>query len=167
MIKTSIGCVSVFLAVWLSGWTAGTLFFDYLCVTGIHAQYQSQFYPTVTGSITKSKVVTTRDSDGEHRRAEVEYEFWVDGQQFSGDQLRFGVNFNNDAARQTVAKYRAGSEHTIYYKTDDPNVSALTQGLTPSDFFFPMFLMPFNMIMLGGWTAIGSHLIGRFTRRPA
>ena len=155
------------MAVWLSGWTAGTFFFDYLCVTGIYAQYQSQSYPAVTGSITKSKVVTTRDSEGEHSHAEVEYEFWVDGQQFKGDQLRFGVNVNDGSARQTVAKYKAGSEHTIYFQPDDPTVSALSRGLGPSDFFFPMFLVPFNMITLGGWTAIGSYLIGRVTPRPA
>ena len=158
---TSIGCASLFLLVWLTGWSAGTLFFDYMFVSGLISQYESSNYQSVPGVIAESRVVVTHDSDGTSRHPEIKYEYHVGREKLKGDKIRFGMEFNGmGSAKRTVNNYAVGSEHKVFYDPDEPTKAALRTGLAPADFFLPIFLTPFNMIMIGlsQWVAIALYI---------
>lgn len=163
--RLHVGC-SAFLALWLSFWTAIVMLFNVTCVSGLIAQYRAQTYPSAPGSITLSEIIPG-DSDS-RPSPKIEYEYFVGKEKLQGDQISFGTFQNSmEEARDVVSRYPAGSERQVYYDPDRPANSALEIRFNAMDFFMPLFLVPFNMITLGGWYAlIGATLRGWLKRPP-
>lgn len=152
-VKYGFGCFGgVFLLVWILGWSAGTLFFDAMIVNGLWNQYRSLSYQTTTGRVLESKVDTDTDSDGTTYTPKIKFAYQVNGGEFTGERLRHGMsNASSDHADATVAAYPPGRSVTVYYDADNPAEAVLEKGTGPQDIALPIFLIPFNIVMLGSW----------------
>ena len=161
---SSVGA-SIFIICWLLFWTAIVMVFNVIFFSSIVDAARSQSFPFVLGSITRSQIVRSGGGDGSH--VEVEYEYFVGRDRYENDAVRFGMNMTGLGRLQKVVdRYPEGSEVPVYYDPDDPSHAALEQGLVPSDLFMPIFLTPFNMVMIGGWYLLMGPAIRRFLGWP-
>ncbi len=144
------GCVGLFMTVWLTGWSAGTLFFDFACAYTFYAQVQAKGFPTAPGVITRSRLETSVDADGDrHTHADIAYSYSLDGQELHGDAVRFGMGMEFNDPKELLREFPLGREVSVFYDPRDAGRSALKVGVVAMDFFPPLFLIPFNLIMLG------------------
>jgi hypothetical protein len=153
-VKYGLGCFAgAFLFVWIAGWSAGTLFFDAMIIDGLWKQYRSLSYQTTTGRVLDSKVETGSDSDGGTTYTpKIKYAYQIKGGEFTGDRLRHGMNNTSSSnADFTVAAYPPGRSVTVHYDADNPAEAVLEKGTSPQDIALPIFLVPFNIVMLGSW----------------
>src|SRR5437764_2164637 len=74
------------------------------------------------------------------------------------------MSSNDGGARRVVAEYPAGRQVDVHYAAADPADSVLLTGLEGADLFLPMFMTPFNLIMLGIWYVPFSKLLRRGSR---
>jgi hypothetical protein len=147
------GCTVVFMAVWVLGWTAGTLVFDGFVLVNAWRQLRAKGFSIVRGTITDSRVTEDTDSEGGRTYGvEVQYVYTVEEQPYTGDRLRYGETSSNDRyAHTTVADLPIDKAVDVYYDPADPAESLLRPGLEGSDLFMGLFLTPFNVVMLGVW----------------
>lgn len=149
-----------FMCMWLLFWSSIVMVFNFFCVNNLIMQQRAYSFPTTTGSITHSAVIPG-DSDSSPR-PDVKFEYFVGKQKLEGSEVRFGgMHSSMDDADEIVARYPVGSETKVYYEANRPTNSALEIGWATMDFFMPLFLMPFNMVMIGGWYVA----LGNFVRR--
>ncbi|MFP4321617.1 MAG: DUF3592 domain-containing protein [Anaerolineales bacterium] len=91
--------------------------------------FTSDTWEKTSGVVTVSEVVESADSDGDTTyRADVQYRFLVNEQEYFGDRVRFGGNIstsNSSNARQTVAEYPVGREIQVIYDPNDPHQNVL------------------------------------------
>ncbi len=152
---------NVFMIVWLVGWTAGVATFDGFIGWNIRRQLQASRFPTAPGVIQESKVTVQSSGDGDCYKAALKYAYWVDGVEYHGDRLRFGdMMSSREYAEATVRSLAKGKELTVYYDPAAPSQAVLETGLEGGGLFILMFLTPFNLIMLGGWTMIVQSVRG-------
>ena len=142
------GCGMVFLLCWALFWITFVVIFDFMAISGLAKQWQTVSYVSTQGTITKSQVKVTHDSDGSSRSAEIEYEYQVNGQKLTSEDVSH-VEFNFDDADESVAKYPMGAACEVYYSPQDPTQSVLETGIRPGDLFAFIFLTPFNAIGIG------------------
>ena len=140
-------------------WSGVTLTFDGLWASGLVRQVQATHYRTAVGRI----VERHRDGhNGTSYTAKFRYAYEVNGCLYAGDRLRYGLNTSGSrAARAAVAERPNGSIVTVYYNPSAPNDSVLSPGVDGPDLFMPMFLTPFNLIMLTFWWG----MLGWFARK--
>lgn len=155
--------------LWLLFWSAITLAFDGLWLWMIATQSLTWTYASVEGTVLESRIERGNDSDGDATYdAKISYEYVAKGQSHRGDTVRnFSMRMNGgrQEARRSVKQYPAGKRVTVYYDPVRPAQSVLERGLRGGDFFLPLFMTPFNIVMLGGWYAnVGSW---RRRARPA
>ena len=150
---TAIGCGGLFAAVWILGWSAGTLAFDFMCVRGIVMQTAANDYPSVPGKVIDSRVETHSDSEGgTSHKAKVRYAYTVNDQPYEGDRVRYGMHTGGKkASRSFVQKHAPGTPVTVYYNPAKPAEAILEPGVSGADLFMILFLTPFNVVMLGSW----------------
>ena len=85
----------------------------------------------------------------------IEYSYSVAGKQYRGRRYRFGgVSGGQRNARQIIGAFPVGKNVDVFYSPGDPAMAVLKTGLEGTDLFMAMFLLPFNMVMLGIWYAI-------------
>ena len=163
------GCGGALFAVLFVGfWSAITLVFDVMLVISAWRQIQAESYPRVIGAITHSEVDEHHDSDGTTYSADVKYVFTVDDRQYEGDRYRYGQMGSSDRnAHKIVASLPVGKEVPVYYNPADPADSVLKTGIEGSDLFMALFMMPFNIVMLGGWYVLGRGVYVRLLKPPA
>lgn len=153
-----IGCLAVFALFW----SGLTLAFDGFITKAAFQQIQALHYPTVRGTITSSKVEASEDSDGTTYRPAIQYTYSVGGKQYQGDRYRYGQMGSGDhSAQEIVARHRAGMQVEVHYAAGDPADAVLKAGLEGCDLFLMMFMLPFNLVMLGLWVAIAGGLRSR------
>jgi hypothetical protein len=155
-----------FLFIFTLFWSGMVLTFDGFMAHGIYKQYESQHYPSVTGTITHSEVQSHRTSKGgTSYDAVINYRYEIGGQTFEGNKLRFGIKVSSSAnAYAAVSAHPPGSTAQVFYNPANPQESLLSPGVNGSDFMFALFLTPFNMVMFGFWIGIGGWLRERFFR---
>jgi hypothetical protein len=158
----------VLLLLFTLPWSGITLMADFGFVRGVWCQVRALGYATTAGVVTKSEVVTARTR---HRRnyygPHVEYKYSVAGKEYSGHRYRLEEDASFDSTAQTiVADHPVGKQVTVYYNRADPADSVLRPGLEGSDFFLSMVALPFNLIMLCLWAAVGRG-IGRLVAGPS
>src|SRR5262249_35448781 len=109
------------------------------------------------------------DSDGGITYSpSVHYHYAVDDHPYDGHEWRHGTKTSNRIiANEGVTAYRAGSDATGYYDPRPPQRAVLMPGLTGSDLFIFVFLIPFNVIALGSWCAGFGFLRSRISPIPA
>ena len=146
------GCAIPFMLLFVGFWTLITGVFDCMMVWGAYRQTQALGYPTAPGVIRHSKVTTNSDSEGTTYGVDVKYAYWVDGREFTGEQYRYNqMSSSDDNAKRVVASLPVGKELPVYYNPDDPSDAVLKTGIEGSDLFMALFMMPFNIVMVGGW----------------
>jgi Protein of unknown function (DUF3592) len=158
-----------FLLIFTLVWSGIVLTFDGLILRSVYRQYAASHYPAAPGTITRSEVTHHRTSKGgTSYNALIEYRFTVDGREYTGDRLRFGMASSSLAiATAAVEAHPAGSAATVYYNPADPQQAILDPGLAGSDFIGVLFLTPFNMVLLGLWTVNGGWLRERLAKPVA
>jgi hypothetical protein len=126
-----------------------------------YKQFQSRNFPSVTGTITQSKLESHTTKKGQtYYEAVINYQYKVGDQTFHGDKLVFGeyesAHLPNDAT--TINSHPVGSEVQVYYNPGNPNEALLYPGINDPDLAPVLFLTPFNMVMIGFWVFIGAWL---------
>jgi hypothetical protein len=97
-------------------------------------------WPTVQGTVMHSDVVRERgtgDNRGKyHYEADVMFEFELDGQTYSSNNVSFGEYASSQAshAREIVRRYPEGSRVTVYYNPEDPDTAVLEPGVSWSSY---------------------------------
>ncbi len=90
----------------------------------------AQSWPTAAGTIRSSEVQTYKTKGGKQYIAKVAYDYAIDGQNFTGNRLRFGDYARALAAAEAdVAKYSAGAPVEVRYDPQRPQQSTLEAGI--------------------------------------
>lgn len=141
-----------FMGVFGLFWSSMTIAFDCIIVSTTWNQLAALSYPTAPGEIISSKIAK---NDGDSQGIEIRYKFNVGGKEFTGDKYRYGETRSNDGwAKEVVAKHSPKTPVTVFYNPRDPSDAVLMPGIEGVDLFLPMFMTPFNMVMLGIWAAV-------------
>ena len=81
-----------FLIIFTLIWSGMVLMFDGLTTHLAYQQFESRQYPSATGTITHSELKSHSVKGGKSYSADIQYQFAVNGQNFTGDKIRLGVN---------------------------------------------------------------------------
>ena len=161
------GCGLVFLTVWLGLWTLFTLAFDGFVAYSAARQCWTFTYASTQGLVTSTKIESSTDEDGTTYTPEVHYDYTADGQNHQADRISyFFVSSSHKAAQEVVSRFPAGQPVAVYYNRNNPSDSVLIRGIDGMGLFMGMFLIPFNVVMVGVWYGFFSHLgPGKLVRR--
>ena len=120
----------------------------------------AQWYPSVPGEITHS---AEQLEVGESFDTEVRFRYSVNAQEFAGNRLHF-LNLRDisrpSKAQRTLVRYPVGQRVDVIYNPNDPSDSALDRTLNGMPLSFALFLLPFNLLMVGGWEWISRRVHG-------
>lgn len=117
----------------------------FIASTGVKALLQGQAsrsWPTVPGRVLESGLDASRSDKGRTTyRAEVLYEFQVDGQTYASNDIAVGDYGSSDPkhGRRIANRYPKGAAVTVHYDPDDPETSLLEAGIQGQAFFLPGF----------------------------
>lgn len=114
--------------------TAGLFFYGLGAVAllwSLYARHRERLvaaWPTVTGSIIESHVVTDADTDS---RPEITYSYEFGGEKYRSSQItpHGTLSTSGNYAANLVAKYRAGSTATVHVNPDSPGDASLEPAL--------------------------------------
>lgn len=105
----------------------------------------SASWPTTQGEVVYSSLEQhmSTDSDGDASvtyGAKVVYNYQVGGQALTGDRRRFSESRSSSArrAQEAVNRYPVGSQVTVYYDPDNPQVSVLETGASAGGVVVPV-----------------------------
>jgi hypothetical protein len=158
--KTNSGCgTTIFGGVWILFWSVIVLIFDGVLVGTTVQQLWALSWPDAPGVVLTSKVAIKRDGDGTSHKAEISYEYTAAGGRRTGNTINHGsIDFGSYDAHALVRDFPAGKQIHVYYNRDSPDQSMLRPGITTGHAFLVMFLVPFNVVMLGGWLVAWDYL---------
>lgn len=165
--KLSFGGSFIFFLFFGTIWSGLTLTFDTFIATSLRGQFLAGRFTHTTGTILASSVTTSTSSKGGTTHGvSVSYAYAVNGTPYTGTRYRWSDwNVSGDFAFDAVKMIPAGASVPVYYDPADPSSAVLDNKLSGFDFFMPMFMMPFNAVMLGLWLGgIGALL--HVARRP-
>jgi hypothetical protein len=118
----------------------------------LYRQLRAERFPTVRGTVLASAVRASRGSDGDSHDAEVRDRYVVDDRPYEGSTVRHGMKVSGRAGAEAVSRlFPAGSAVAAYYDPADPADAVLSPGLSGIDLFMPMFMLPFNALIIGSW----------------
>ena len=142
---------SVFFLVFLVLWTILQLFMDGCGVWLLAKNVSAMSYPSVVGEITSSEPVDSKTTS----RQAVQFRYSVNGNEFTGSRRSFAdANFSGQKSEpQLLAeRFPVGRSVDVYFNPNDPSDSALDPTLSGLPFLMGLFLVPFNALMVGGWS---------------
>jgi hypothetical protein len=101
------------------------------CRQAMHS-YASVNWPTTDGKIIFSEVVKHDSTNSIIYRADIRYDYTVNGRSYAGHCVAYGEDGSTDSQheRQLVSKYQPEKVVVVFYKPTDPEVSLLEPGLT-------------------------------------
>lgn len=160
------GCGFAFVGFWILLWSLGTLSADAAYIYNLVKQRASSAFPSVDGTIVESTIVENRDADGTTYTARLRYTYQVGGRDYTADRDRYyTVSAGRGAARRMVEAHPVGSKVTVYYNPEDPSDALLRPGIAAGDSFMLLFMLPFNIILLGSWI-FAANLLRRTDKTP-
>jgi hypothetical protein len=160
----------VFLILCACFWSTLVVLFDVHIGRNLWNQIASRTYPTVTGEIIHSEVTQHRGSKGGTTYGvDIRYRYAVNDRPFEGRRFRYSAESSSDWAwaERAVAGHPVGSQAQVFYSPRNPQSAMLSPGVEGSDLMLVLFLMPFNMGMIGLWTWLGGWLRERIFRPVA
>ncbi|MFP2958437.1 DUF3592 domain-containing protein [Myxococcus sp. 1LA] len=145
-------------------WTSITVAADYVTVSNMVLQMQTESWPSVQGTITRSEVEAVRSNKSTTYGLKVAYTYSVDGQHYEGSRARPAMwrSGGRGFAEELVARYPLGATIPVYYRPGQPSEAVLQTGMDGSALFTLMLLMPFNLVML--W--LGTLVVGAWKPEP-
>jgi hypothetical protein len=133
-------------------WSGITLLFDGSFFRDAFHQLRALAYSTTQGTVTETDLECISLDEGGSYRPIIKYSYSVAGKQYEGKRRRCDeVEFGPRTAQRIVDGYPVGELVTVYYAPQDPAEAVLRVGLEGVDLFNAMFMLPFNLIMLGLW----------------
>jgi hypothetical protein len=98
--------------------------------------HQSRHWPTVQGNVISSSL----NISNSNYRADVIYEYEVDGGRYTGNVVSVGaIGWNTPGpAQRTVDRYRPGNEVQVYYRPQRPDDSILEPGIPMTAMVYPL-----------------------------
>jgi hypothetical protein len=156
------GCVVLVFALF---WSLVTLVGDFLFVREAVRQFQTLGHASVEGRVTKCQVTEDAGEDGPTYGIDVEYAYQVAGQPYTSDRVRDLPMWGRGSAMRFADDHPPGSRVTVFYDPDDPSDAVLEPGVGGAELFQLLFLLPFNVIMLGLGLGLGRAAI--FGEPPA
>src|SRR5262249_5240543 len=153
-------CAGVlFLGTWICFWSFATLMFDGTLAISMCRQVAALAFEQTPGVITDSQLITESDGEGTSHKAVISYRYAVGQREFSGSRVRHGsFEMGPHDAQRVVARFPKGTPVRVHYNPRDPADALLMPGLSAGHAFVALFMVPFNIIMLGGWIAIWDWL---------
>jgi hypothetical protein len=102
----------------------------------------SESWPSVKGRVEDAYVADEESESGSISRAHIEYSYTVNGNAYKGRRLGFGVHGSGsrDDAQKVLAEHPLGSEVSVLYHEEKPQISTLQPGL---------FANPWPPILIG------------------
>ncbi|KFA92921.1 DUF3592 domain-containing protein [Archangium violaceum] len=142
--------------------TALVLAFDGKILHGIARQGLAAFHPSAPGTITRSRVVEHRDSDGSTYGFEVRYAYEAGGRAYEGSQYRYGAwrSSNKRVAEDLARRFPVGAIVPVFHDPESPGDAVLVTGIQGVDLFLLLFMNPFNLVMLVGLRGVLGLLLG-------
>ena len=159
----------IFISVFGLLWSSVTLVFDSVMAREITAEWRSREFAQTTGHVKSSKVTSYYGGRSISYIADIVYDYTVNGRTFSGSKLRYGVMFNSsrDQAQSAVDRHPAGRETPVFFDPANPADAVLEAGLSGVGLFTTVFITPFNVIMVGLWSAVADALRNSKSNRVA
>jgi hypothetical protein len=128
-------------------WCILTAICDVGLLPGMIEQVRSYWFKPAPARIISSEVTEHPGSETPTYGVKVEFEYSVDGKEYSSDRYNFdNVKWaDSDWARRAVRENPAGAERVCYYDPWNPSRAILERGLEGRELFMLMFMAPFNM----------------------
>ena len=128
-------------------------------------------WPRVRGDVVSSRVVQSRGTDEKTKfRADVVYEYAVEGTEFQSDTIRFGMESTSSKAAHSVRRrFPKGKEVMVSYDPESPEIAVLEPGASWGSYgvlgvglvFFGAGLLFFGSSLLR-WLGLGLSIAGIF-----
>ncbi len=92
----------------------------------------SQNWPSIRGEIVASMVTENKSDEGTTYYADVTFEYVVNNQRYSADQVNFGQlsSFKRQHAQDIVDRYQEGDRILVYYNPEMRETAVLEPGVT-------------------------------------
>lgn len=124
----------------------------------------AQSFPTAPGEIIRSE----KPDKSNPLQPQIRFRYTINGRDFTGDRLHFLNLHLKDAsqpakAQQTLARYPVGQRVAVIYNPNDPSDSALDRTFNGIPLSFALFLLPFNLLLVIGWSWIVRRVRGTRT----
>jgi hypothetical protein len=105
-----------------------------------------------TWPVAERRILSSQVQDVGRGRADVlvYYQYYVDGQAYTGKRLRFALGYTqlSEAAQTNALNYRPGSSVHVHYDPAAPNESVIESGVVPSLRFCIAASAAFGALML-------------------
>lgn len=139
-----------FLVWFLVLWSAVVLTVDFKLGYGIYQQWRSRGFAETAGRVLWSEVTQTTEGRRTQYRAQVRYEYRVDGKRYESDVVRGGRMSDSEgqAARDTVRANPPGLIRPVYYDPARPSHAVLERTVGGQQLFVAVFLTPFNAVIV-------------------
>ena len=128
-------------------------------------------WPRVRGEVVSSRVVQSRDTDKKTKfRADVVYEYAVEGTEFQSDTISFGMESTSSKAAHSVRRrFPKGKDVMVSYDPESPETAVLEPGASWGSYgvlgvglvFFVAGLLFFGSSLLR-WLGLGLSIAGVF-----
>lgn len=150
---------SVPLFIFAGFWSTLVLLFDGMVGHTLWKQFESSRYPFTTGVITHSEMTVHYGSKSTSYGVNIQYRYEVNGHPYYGSRFRYSSTSSGKAlAMETVNAHPVSSQTRVYFNPGKPEDAVLSPDLEGGDLMLLLFLMPFNLVMAGLWTALGALL---------
>lgn len=159
----------VFIVLFTCFWSGFVLFFDAAMAQGVWKQFESGHYPFTMGQVTHCEMTSHHSSrHGTTYGVNIGYHYVVNDHAFDGSRFRYmSMSSSYSWAAAIVRAHPTGSQIKVYFNASNPQDAVLSPDLSGGDLMIVLFLIPFNLVMIGFWIGIGGWLRERILKPVA
>ncbi|MDF1809267.1 MAG: DUF3592 domain-containing protein [Phycisphaerales bacterium] len=146
--SAGIGCLALFLIFWL-GIVGG---FDFVLTRQfLKLQSARSSFESAPAEIIRSEVQTHSSSDGSKYGVAVEYQYTVDGEEYTSDQFSYfnWLSSSKKNIEEKLSSFPLGAVVKAHYNPDEPSEAMLEIGLDSFPSIIILFLIPFHCFGFG------------------
>lgn len=141
--------------LWMLVWSLIVVPLDLALARDVLWALASRSYPSTRGEVAQSEVVEQFQQAGMKTPLRFEYRYTVAGQEFSGERISYvRTSINLSRAKQFVESHPVGQSLDVFYDAHNPADCVLRRDIDGEPFFTALFLAPFNMVLVAGWTSV-------------
>jgi hypothetical protein len=141
----------LFILMFVTLWSAGTLLFDGLLLYNLVRQLQAVGYPTVEGEVKRSAAKRR----GRGYKVDIEYAYVVQNQRFTSKEVRYGMT---SASRRWVSDFVAAHPMkgtvSVHHNPADPADAVLDVGVSWIEWYLAMVCLMFNFFLVAIWSVV-------------